>query len=251
MIQEKIELFDVKFNNATMPEFLELLTELIAANTKNNLIQTVNVDHIMLMREDPEFDHIVRNAALITCDGMPIVWASKFKSVKLPERVTGADMTLEIFKHSAAKDFKVFILGAGPGVAELAAEKARETFEGVQITGVYSPAKEELQDADASQAICRRVNESGANILLIALGAPKQEKWYWKNREFLEVNAIIGVGASIDFIAGTQERAPVWMQNAGMEWSYRLMKNPNRMFQRYIVRDSKFLPLFIKEIIKK
>lgn len=248
---EKIELFDVKFNKVTMPEFLELLTELITANKKNNLVQTVNVDHIMLMKEDPEFDHIVRNAELVTCDGMPIVWASKFKTAKLPERVTGADMTLEIFKHSAANNYKVFLLGAAPGVADLAAQKAREVYPGAQISGVYSPAKEELEDAEASQAICRRINESGANILLIALGAPKQEKWYWKNKEFLDVNAIIGVGASIDFIAGTQERAPVWMQNAGMEWSYRLLKNPNRMFQRYVVRDSKFLPLFLKEIIKR
>lgn len=251
MTTEKVELFDVKFNNVTMAEFLKLLTELITTDKKNNLIQTVNVDHIMLMKEDPEFNKIVKNAAMITCDGMPIVWASKFKTAKLAERVTGADMTLEIFKNSAANNYKVFILGAGPGVAELATKKARDLYKDVQIMGVYSPAKEELKDAEKSKEICRRINESEANILLIALGAPKQEKWYWSNKEFLDVNAIIGVGASIDFIAGTQERAPKWMRNAGMEWSFRLMKNPNRMFQRYIVRDSKFLPLFLKEIIKR
>jgi N-acetylglucosaminyldiphosphoundecaprenol N-acetyl-beta-D-mannosaminyltransferase len=248
-MDKKIKMFDVDFNVTTTEDTSKYLSESIRKGIKI-FIQTVNVDHLILMRSDRYFKEIVESADIVTCDGMPIVWTSKIKRTPLPERVTGADLTVDLFKKSNEYGFKIFILGAAPGVAEKAANEVKRKYQGANITGVYSPSSEELYNEDASRNICNIINDSETNILLMALGTPKQEKWYYQHKNKLNVNVVIGVGAAIDFIAGTQKRAPVWLRKIGLEWFYRLLLNPKRMFSRYIVRDSKFIPMFIKEIKK-
>ncbi|WP_353949011.1 WecB/TagA/CpsF family glycosyltransferase [Sporolactobacillus sp. Y61] len=247
---EKVDLFGISFNKVTIAQMIAILTHSIC-NNQYLFIQTANVDHIILTQNDKLFREIVQSANIITCDGMPIIWASRLLKNPLPERVTGADLTTAICKYSFKRFFNLFILGAAPGVAEKAKRMAELKYPGCHIVGVYSPSCSELADSEKSRNICEQINRSGSNILLLALGTPKQEKWYWQNKKRLHVNAIIGVGAAIDFLAGTKKRAPKWMRDVGLEWLYRLTKEPVRLFRRYMIRDLKIIPLFARELIKQ
>lgn len=247
---EKVNIFGIGFDKVTIAQTISILDRSVCT-AQRLFIQTVNVDHIALMRKDALFKKIVHSADIITCDGMPIIWASKLMGNPLPERVTGADLTTEICKYSSRKNFNIFILGAAPGVAKKAKQAAELQYPGVHIVGTYAPSAAELESSEKEKEICTMINHSSANILLMALGTPKQEKWYWRNRKRLHISAIIGVGAAIDFLAGTKKRAPGWMQDAGLEWLYRLMKEPIRLAHRYIVRDFKIFPLFAREWLKK
>lgn len=246
---EKIRLFDLDFSCVTLTQMINELRKIIESG-KKTFIQTVNVDHLILMQEDRNFREITKSADYITCDGTPILWVSKLKKRKLPERVTGADLTLEICRKSAVNNFKIFILGAAPQVAEKAKREAKRMYPNVMIKGCYSPEEYELKDEEKNEKICKMINRSGANILLIALGAPKQEKWYWENRGLLKVNVAIGVGAAIDFLAKEKRRAPAWIGKIGLEWLYRLLHEPKRLWKRYLVRDMRFIPLLVKEVLK-
>lgn len=244
----KVKLFELQFDAVNLEQMIETIVNDIKLNNKV-FIQTVNVDHLILMKKDVLFKRIVHSASYVTCDGMPILWTSKLRGSGLPQRVTGADLTIELFKHSREKELKIFIFGAAPGVAETAKKQAETIYSGVNIVGTYSPHPNELVDRDRNKDICLKINQSGANILLMALGTPKQEKWYWDNKEMLNINVVIGVGAAIDFIAGIQKRAPVWVREFGFEWLYRLINEPRRLWKRYLYQDMKFIPLFIKELL--
>lgn len=247
---KKVNLFNINFNIVTMDQIIAYLAKVVAEDL-SIFIQTVNVDHIILTRKDNFFKKIVDSADIVTCDGMPIVWTSKIKKTPLPERVTGADLTIELCKYSSQYNFKIFILGGEPGVAERAERVAKKLYgNDVKIVGFYSPHYEELINEDSNKIICSIINKSEANVLLMALGTPKQEKWYWNYKKYLKPNVIIGVGAAIDFLAGNKKRAPYWIRNFGFEWLYRLVKEPKRMYKRYLIRDIKFIPLLFKEILK-
>ena len=145
-------------------------------------------------------------------------------------------------KLSHEKNYKIFILGAAPGVAVTAKNNLEKTLPNIQITGTYSPKSNELTDEISCQNIISMINDSGADILFVALGAPQQEKWIGENYNELKTSVIIPCGASIDFIAGVQNKSPQWIGEIGFEWLYRLINNPKRLFKRYIIQD---LPFFL------
>jgi N-acetylglucosaminyldiphosphoundecaprenol N-acetyl-beta-D-mannosaminyltransferase len=213
-----------------------------------HLVATVNVDHMVLAARDAEFYHILRNADLVLADGMPIVWLSCLLRTPLPERVTGSDLTIELCRRSRDLGLRLFFLGAEPGVAEAAKDRAEVLYPGVKIVGTSSPSRQEVEDQVASRRIVEVVNGSGANVLLVAFGAPRQERWLWRHRSHLQTAVNIGVGASIDFLAGRVKRAPRWMQDAGLEWLYRLTREPRRLGKRYLGRDLYFLSIVAREL---
>jgi len=250
MGNKKINLFGYEFESSTMSEILQEIKTIVKENRKVHL-HTVNVDHIVIAQRDCSFDNIIKNADLVVADGMPIVWLSKLKKRGIPERVTGIDLSKELCALSSTTGFKLFFLGAAEGVAAEAKKNMENIYPGVNIVGHYSPTPNEINNESSSLNIVHRINESGANILLVALGAPRQEFWISKYFDELNTNLNIGVGATLDFLANNVKRAPKWMQNSGLEWLFRIIQEPKRMIKRYIIQDFVFFKLAIKEVFQR
>jgi N-acetylglucosaminyldiphosphoundecaprenol N-acetyl-beta-D-mannosaminyltransferase len=244
-------MFGLDYCACTLTEAAQMVVSAAQTKTKG-LVVTPNVDHVISMRKDIEMYELYRRALFRFADGMPLVWFSKcFRGGGLPERVTGADLLPEISRIAAIKGLKLYFLGGMPGVAEKAALKLKRSHPLLQVVGTYSPPFGFDKDAGESERIVKMINDSGADILFVGVGAPKQEKWAAQYMDQLNVGPILGVGASFDFAAGTIKRAPLWMQRMGMEWSWRLMQEPDRLWKRYILKDSQFVWLMMLELMKK
>lgn len=222
----------VPIDEVTLEEALDRIDGFAARGGRLHQVATVNSDFLARAQGDPELLRILRHVDLATADGMPLVWASRMLGGAIPERVTGADLVPAVAGRFAAGGRSLFLLGARPEVARTAAERLRERFPGLRIGGVYSPPLADLEAMDHAEII-RRVNAARPDALLVAFGNPKQEKWIFRHRRSLEVPVAIGVGASLDFIAGSARRAPGWMQRAGAEWLWRLGNEPGRLWRRY------------------
>jgi N-acetylglucosaminyldiphosphoundecaprenol N-acetyl-beta-D-mannosaminyltransferase len=174
----------------------------------------------------------------VLADGAPVVWLSKLSPEGvLKERVAGSDLFWELAKLSADSGVRLFYLGGADGAAERAAEIVRERHPGVQVCGTYCPPFQEFGTEAEQERIRREVRAAKPDILLVGLGAPKQEKWIMANKHRIGVPVSIGVGASFEMAAGMVQRAPVWMQKVGLEWGYRLLQEPSRLWRRYIMND--------------
>jgi len=204
-------------------------------------ICTVNPEFIMIAQSDVNFFNILNRADLCIPDGIGLLWAANRMGHPLPQRVTGSDGVPLIAQRAALEGWRLFLLGAAPGVAEQAAAVLGARYPGLQIAGTYagSPA------ADEEDAIVAMVNASNADILFVAYGAPNQDKWIARNLPRLNVHVAMGVGGSLDFIAGVTKRAPVWMRDAGIEWLHRLIRQPWR------ARRMARLPLFVLSVLRR
>ncbi len=242
----KIELFGISIDNVTMAETLEEVWGWLEFEGKHYVV-TPNVDHILRLQKDEEFQKIYRGASLVIADGMPLVWASRLLGKPLKERVTGSDLFPQLCRLAAFDGKDVFFLGSMPGVAELAAKNLAKRFPGFRMAGCYSPPFGFEKNPEENKKIIRKINESKAPILFIALGAPKQEKWIYRHMNDLNIKAAFCIGASIDFEAGVVKRAPEWMGKLGLEWLWRLASDPKRLWRRYLIEDMGFLGLFLKE----
>lgn len=187
-------------------------------------VVTVNMEYVMAAQRNATFRQCINEAALTTADGAGIVWATHYLNAPTPERVTGTDTLPELAKLCARRGYRLYLLGAAPGIAEAAAERLQQLAPGLQIAGTYSGSPA-LAEEDT---IIERIAASNADILCVAYGAPAQDLWIARNRHRLPVAVAMGVGGAYDFIAGKQQRAPYWMRRAGLEWLYRLYREPRR-----------------------
>jgi len=204
-------------------------------------VMTVNVDFLRLGAEDRAFHNLINAADLAVPDGMPLLWGAKMLGDPLLERVTGIDLIDRCAALSARKGYKIFLLGAGPGVAEAAAQALRRRYPGVRIVGTYAPPMGFTQEEDDKTV--RLVQEMEPDLLFVAFGAPKQDAWIRQHMQRLNVPMCMGVGGAFDMLAGRVKRAPGWMQRSGLEWAYRLAQEPTRLWKRYVVDD---LPVFLR-----
>lgn len=241
----RIKFLNTEVDNLTMNEAVQKIEQLIL-NKKPSYVVTPNVDHIVKLESDKEFQEVYKEADLILTDGMPLIWISKLKKNPIKEKVSGSDLFPEVCKLAAYKGYKVFLLGAAEGVAAKAAENLKEKYKGLNVVGTYSPSYGFEKKEHEIQEIIKMINEVKPDILAVGLGAPKQEKFLYNYRKQLNVPISLAIGASIDFEAGNIERAPEWMQHSGLEWFYRLCKEPKRMFKRYLVDDIKIFKLVFK-----
>ena len=226
-----IAILGVPFDNVTTPETLAAIGKMIASG-QPHYGATANVDFIVQAMKDVELRRILFDAHLVLADGMPIVWASKFLGNPLPERVTGSGMIPQLLELAEQKRWKVFFLGGTEQSVATAAEKTRAKHPKLQLVGAYSPPFKPLLEMDHAD-ILRRLHETKPDIVLVAFGCPKQEKWINMNYRAAGVPFMVGVGATIDFLAGTFKRAPVWIQKSGTEWIFRMVQEPKRLASRY------------------
>jgi len=240
-----IAILGVPFDNVTTAETLDLIGEMIASG-QPHYGATANVDFVVQAVEDVELRRILFDAHLVLADGMPIVWASKFLGNPLPERVTGSGMIPLLLALAEQKGWKVFFLGGSEQSVAAAAEKTRAKHPNLKLVGAYSPPFKPLLEMDHAD-ILHRIREAKPDVLLVAFGCPKQEKWINMHYRAAGVPFCIGVGATIDFLAGTFKRAPVWMQNTGTEWIFRMLQEPRRLVRRYAGDLRVFTPPILKQ----
>ena len=236
----RLTLLGVPVDAVSYRDLLDAIASWIETGGGARQICTVNPEFIMIAQGDPIFLGILQRAALCVPDGVGLLWACRRKGFALPERVTGSDGLPRIAEAAAQNGWRIFLLGAAPGVAEQAAAALKNSYPGLQIVGSYagSPAAAE------EDQIVARVNASRADILFVAYGAPRQDKWIARNLPRLHVSAAMGVGGSLDFIAGIVPRAPGWMRDLGLEWLYRLLRQPWRL--RRMLR----LPRFVFGVLR-
>ncbi|MFQ9697040.1 MAG: WecB/TagA/CpsF family glycosyltransferase [Zhenhengia sp.] len=240
-MRDTINVLDVPVDRITMEEATRRISEFVNSTTYHTVI-TPNPEIVMLAKDNPEFKVVMKRADLIVPDGIGVVLASKILKDSLPERVAGFDLVQNTMKQAVDKGYRYYFFGSKPGVADLAAEKMRSTYPGIQIVGTHDGYFTE----EDIPAIIEEINNSNANILLVALGAPKQELWMDKYKDQLpHIRVAIGVGGSLDGMAGVVKRAPEFFQKVGLEWFYRLMMQPTRA-KRMLV-----LPKFVMEVYKE
>lgn len=235
---------NTEIDNLTMSETLEEINRLIQENKKAYVV-TPNIDHIVKLERNSELRKVYKNADLILTDGKPLVWISKIYKTPIKEKVSGSDLLPLLCKMAAEKGYRMYFLGAAQGVAAKAAKKLTERYPGLQIIDTYSPPYGFEKNSDEINKIINMIKGAQPHILIVALGCPKQEQFILKYKEQLDVPISLGLGASLDFEAGTIKRAPKWMCNCGLEWAYRLCKEPKRMFKRYIIDDMKIFRLMM------
>jgi N-acetylglucosaminyldiphosphoundecaprenol N-acetyl-beta-D-mannosaminyltransferase len=196
-------------------------------------VSTVNMDFLAGAQASPEVKQALARSSLNVPDGAPVVWLGRLLGHRVPERVAGADLAPMLVRDAAAAGAGVFLLGGEQGVAARAAARWTETIPGVRIAGWYEPPRAPVDQMDHDEII-GRIERSGARVLLVAFGHPKQELWIDRNRDRLPVSIAIGVGQVLDLVAGRVHRAPRWMQRAGLEWFYRMAREPRRLAGRYV-----------------
>lgn len=221
-----------------------------AATREKVYISTCPVSTIMECQESAEILTSVNSADLVTPDGMPIVWLGKLKGHRDVRRVYGPDLMLEACRISGERGLKNYFYGSREQVLEKLQFKLKRLFPGLAVSGGYSPPFRELS-RDEDEKIIQMINDSGSDILWVGLGSPKQDLWMNEHRDKLNVPVIVGVGAAFDFISGTKKQAPLWMQRSALEWLFRLISEPRRLWKRYIFGNAKFLFLLVKELIVK
>lgn len=230
----------VPFDPLTCREAIARIEQMIRSRRPHYVV-TANVDFLVQAQRDVELRRILIDADLVLCDGTPLVWASRCLGNGLPERVAGADLVPELLRVSAAHGHRVFLLGAGPGVAAAAAARLQAQHPQLRIVGHYAPPFSPLLGMNHAD-IAHRVREAKPDILLVSFGCPKQEKWIAMHHQALGVPVAIGVGATLDFIAGRMRRAPIWMRASGTEWIFRMLQEPRRLLGRYCTDLVHFLP---------
>lgn len=209
-------------------------------------VVTPNVDHAVLLQENEGLQSAYRDAHMILADGHPIVWASRLLRQPLPERVPGSELIPELFNRfdSGGGRLKVFLLGAGPGVAERAAANIKNQWPRVHTVGIYSPPMGFEKSEQETEVILDRIAQCKPDVVVVGLGAPKQEIWVHQNYQRIQAKAAFCVGATIDFLAGEKKRAPKWMQRTGIEWLHRMLSEPKRLVKRY-AKDAWIFPQLV------
>lgn len=242
----RLPLFGIEFDPLRMDQAVAQVWAWIAnPPPRCAMVVTPNVDHLVLLARRADFREAYRHASLVLADGMPIVWASRWLGQPLPQRVAGSDLVPAIFASSSTeKQLTVFLLGAEPGVGQRAAERIHRAWPAVTVTGISSPPLGFERDEQANAAICKQIADARPDVLVVGLGAPKQELWVHRHQHRLAAKVAICAGGTIDFLAGRQRRAPVWMRECGLEWLYRLARQPRRLAARY-ARDAWVFPQLV------
>jgi len=235
-----VVILGVPVHAITFSGLLDTIATWIARGDRTYQICTASPEFVMIAQDDDAFMRVLRQADLCVADGVGLLLAARFLGRPLPERVTGSDGLPLIAERAAQAGWKLFLLGAAPGVAEQAAANLTRRHPDLRIVGTYAGSPDPAED----DALVERINASRADILFVAYGAPRQDLWIARNAPRLSVKVAIGVGGAIDFAAGRVPRAPRWMQRLGLEWLYRLYREPWRW--RRMLR----LPRFVWSVVR-
>lgn len=242
---EKQALLNTYINNVTMPETIVAIERMIETDKKSYVV-AINVDVVMKIEKDAYLKNIVDNASMVLVDGKPLVWISKLYGKPLKAKISGSDLVPLLCEVAAEKGYKIFIIGGKDGIAEQAKEKLESQLPKIKIVGTYAPPFGFEKDESELNKINQMISKAHPDLLITCFGCPKQEKWIYENIEKYDAKVSVYAGATVDFLAGNVKRAPHWMSEHGLEWFYRFLQEPKRMFKRYFVDDVKVIGLIKK-----
>lgn len=249
MIEKRIPFMGITIDDLTLDEIVVNVFEMVD-HRKPVQIVGVNVDQYLLVKRHEYSRKIFAEASLVFVDGKPIMYMSKLLGHPLKQRTTGPDLMENICKRGAERKYKIFLLGAGPGVAEKCGNVLMERYLGIQSVGSYSPPFGFQNDKKEIEKINFMLKESKADLLFVGMGSPKQDYFIYENMAKYQIPVSFSMGAALDFIAGNVKRAPRWMIECGLEWLYRVWQDPKRLWKRYFVHDMKIVPIFLRELLK-
>jgi N-acetylglucosaminyldiphosphoundecaprenol N-acetyl-beta-D-mannosaminyltransferase len=239
---DSVEILGVRVDDATYEDLLDRVDAYVAGGEPHQII-TVNVEMLVAARDDPEFAGVLAGGDLNVADSAGVMFAARLLSRPLRERVTGSDGIYRLAAHSALTGHRIYLLGAAPGVAEVVAERLSTVNPGLDVAGTYAGSPQVSEEDD----IIQRIRQANPDLLLVAYGVPAEEQWIARNRQRLAVPVMIGVGGAFDFVAGVTKRAPGWMRRWGLEWLYRLLREPWRWRRQLAL--PRFLVLVLRQKI--
>lgn len=243
-ISPRVRLLNTVIDPVTYRQALQKLVRYADSGVPHQIV-TVNVDFVRIAQDNEDFRRILNTSDLSVADGKPLLWAARWTGQELPARITGMDLVLGAAELAASRNESIFLLGAAEGVAAKAAAVLCEQYPTLRVH-VYSPPMGPFSDEENAHMVSL-IRESGARFLFVAFGAPKQDIWINEHLHELGIPVCAGIGGVLNFLAGTVKRAPDWVQRAGMEWLYRIMQEPARLWRRYFVED---LPIFTRMLME-
>lgn len=238
----------VPLDAVTFSGALDRILEL-ARSHRGGTVYTPNVDHVVVAEENEAFRSAYAEVSLSLVDGMPVLWAARMLGFGVPEKVSGSDLFAPLVERAARAQLPIFLVGGRPGVAEQARDRLQARYPGLEVVGTCSPRIDGDGYAEDEDALVEEIRAARPAIVFVACGAPKSELFSHRNRARLRPSVLVCVGAAIDFAAGTARRAPRWLSRIGLEWLYRLLREPRRLARRYLLRDPKFLWIFGKQVL--
>ena len=242
MNHKRINIFGVPIDNLSMAESLDYIESLIRTGTPHQHV-IVNVDKLVKMQTDTALREAVLSCDMFSCEGQPIVWAARLLGQPLKERIAGVDLFPALIGRCAERGFRPFLLGARPEVVERVAAVLQAQHPRLQLAGwrngYWSPEEE--------AGVVAQIKQARPDVLFMATPSPMKEIFLSRWKEELRIPFVMGVGGSFDVVAGVVKRAPVWMRRCGLEWLYRLVQEPRRMWRRYLMEDPAFFRLLWRE----
>ena len=246
----RINICDVEIDKYNFDEVVERILNHALAGGCPEYVVTPNAMHIVALQEDANFREIYRQAFLVVPDGVSLLWAAKFLNTPLNGRVNGTDLFEKLCADAATTGLKVFLLGGRPGAATTAKAILELRHPGLNIVGTHCPPYQFESQLDELALINSKITAANPDLLFVGLGAPKQEKWIAANYQELAVPISVGIGISFELVANMVSRSPVWMQKTGLEWLFRLIVEPRRLWKRYIIGNPMFILLVLKQRLK-
>lgn len=241
-MKNRIEMMNFFVDNLNAKETIDRIDSFIQ---KRELVQhvVINAGKAVLMQSDKRLTNIINQCKLINADGQAIIWASKVLNKPLKERVAGIDLMYDVIELAAQKGYRIYFFGAKEEVVKKVVGIYKEKYPALQVAGYRNGYFSDEQNEE----IVSQIRDSKADILFVAFSSPKKEYWLSKYHKIMNVPFVMGVGGSFDVVAGVTKRAPKWMQDVGLEWFYRFLQEPRRMWKRYLVGNSKFVYYLMKE----
>ena len=242
MNRPRIQMMGCTIDNLSMEETLQTVEGFIASGRPHQHV-VVNVDKLVKAQNDPELRQIINDCALINADGMPVVWASRLLGKPLKERVAGVDLFEALMARAARKGWRVYLLGAKEDIVSRVHQLYQARFPEL----VFAGYRNGYWKPEEESGVVDQIAAARADLLFVAISSPKKEQFLGAYQARMKIPFAMGVGGTFDVAAGKVKRAPVWMQKSGLEWFYRCLQEPRRMFRRYFIEDMAFLGLMVKE----
>ncbi len=245
-MRQVVEIMGCIVDNLSMEETLQTVEQFIASGKPHQHV-VVNVDKLVKASKDPELRRIINGCALINVDGMPVVWASRLLRKPLKERVAGVDLFEALMRRASEKGWRVYLLGAREQVVSGVKSIYERKYPGLVVVGYRNG----YWNADEEAAVVQEIEAARADLLFVAISSPKKEAFLGKYQAQMKIPFAMGVGGTFDVAVGAIKRAPIWMQKSGLEWFFRFLQEPRRMFKRYFIEDIAFVWLFVKEATRR
>lgn len=242
---KKQPLLNTYVNNVSMDETLYAIDDMISSNQKKYIV-AINVDVVIKIEDDSYLKEITDNADMVLVDGKPLVWIAKWHKNPVKAKISGSDLVPLLCERAADRNYSIFIIGGQEGIAEKAKKNLEKKIPEINIVGTYAPPYGFEKDPRELDFINNMISQAHPDLLIACFGCPKQEKWIYENYQKYDAKVSVCAGATVDFLAGNIKRAPKWMSTCGLEWFYRFVKEPKRLFKRYFIDDVRVIKLIWK-----